>query len=105
MINHQGKELIKALEQALILHRKPIPSKEMVEWAFTFCKYLPSLLQIVQEHKEQALVEALRNIREIYAGMEGFISETAPEGYQQQIIKQMYEETKVIMQINLDDDE
>jgi len=37
------------------------------------------------------LLEALKEIREIYAGMEGFIPETAPEGYCQHIIKQMYE--------------
>lgn len=30
-------------------------------------------------------------VREIYAGMEGFIAQTAPEGYLQRIVKQMYE--------------
>lgn len=34
--------------------------------------------------------EALQEIVEIYAGMEGFVAETAPEGYQQRIIEQMY---------------
>lgn len=34
---------------------------------------------------------SLREIYEIYAGMEGFIPETAPGGYQQRIIKQMAE--------------
>ena len=33
---------------------------------------------------------ALEEIREAYAGMDGFIPETCPEGYQQRIIKQMY---------------
>lgn len=35
---------------------------------------------------------ALEAIREIYAGMDGFIPETCPEGYQQRIMKQMYRE-------------
>ena len=34
--------------------------------------------------------QALEEIREIYAGMDGFIPETYPEGYQRRIIKQMY---------------
>lgn len=34
---------------------------------------------------------ALREIVEIYAGMEGFKIETAPEAYQRRIIEQMYE--------------
>lgn len=45
---------------------------------------------------EAAWAEAearLHEVREIYAGMEGFIPETAPEGYQQRIIQQMYEAT------------
>ena len=32
-----------------------------------------------------------KEIVEIYAGMEGFIPETAPEAYQQTIIKLMYD--------------
>ena len=35
------------------------------------------------------LKEAHQEIIEIYAGMDDFIAETAPEGYQQRIIKQM----------------
>lgn len=35
------------------------------------------------------LEAALREAYEVYAGSEGFIPETAAEGYQQQIIKQM----------------
>ena len=34
--------------------------------------------------------EALKEIIEIYAGMEGFIPVTAPEAYQKRIIEQMY---------------
>lgn len=41
-----------------------------------------------------SLVKALKEVTEIYAGMDGFISETAPEGYQQYIIRQMYEVSK-----------
>ena len=37
------------------------------------------------------LLQALEEIREIYAGMDGFIPETAPEAYQQTKLKQMYE--------------
>ena len=36
-----------------------------------------------------ALEAALREAYEVYAGSDGFIPETAAEGYQQQIIKQM----------------
>jgi len=36
------------------------------------------------------LKEKLSEIIEIYAGMEGFIPETAPEAYQARIIEQMY---------------
>lgn len=37
-----------------------------------------------------ATLEAgMREIYEVWAGSDGFIPETAPEGYQQQIIKQM----------------
>lgn len=36
------------------------------------------------------LVEALKEVREIYAGMEGFEPETAPEGYLQNIVEQMW---------------
>ena len=35
--------------------------------------------------------EALQEIIEIYAGMDGFEPETAPEAYQKRIIEQMYE--------------
>lgn len=45
--------------------------------------------QLVQRYRD-----ALEEIREIYADMDGFIPETAPEGYQQRIIKQMWEVTK-----------
>jgi seryl-tRNA(Sec) selenium transferase len=36
-----------------------------------------------------ALEAALREAYEVYAGSDGFIPETAAEGYQQQLIKQM----------------
>ena len=32
-----------------------------------------------------------REVIEIYAGMEGFIPQTAADGYQQRIIREMYE--------------
>lgn len=34
---------------------------------------------------------SLEEIREIYAGMDGFVPETCPEGYQQRLLKQMYD--------------
>jgi hypothetical protein len=37
----------------------------------------------------ERLRAALRGVYEVYAGSDGFIPETAAEGYQQQIIKQM----------------
>ena len=46
---------------------------------------------IIEARKtNESLCTALGEIREVYAGMEGFTPETCPEGYQQQIIKQMY---------------
>lgn len=36
-------------------------------------------------------MRALEEIREIYAGMDGFKAETAPEAYQQKIIRDMYD--------------
>ncbi len=35
-------------------------------------------------------MSSLEEIREIYAGMDGFVAETAPEAYQQKIIMDMY---------------
>jgi len=35
------------------------------------------------------LEDAFREIYEVYAGSEGFIPETCPEAYQQQLIKEM----------------
>jgi len=37
------------------------------------------------------LKEAIHEAKEIYTGMQGFKPETAPEAYQQRILKQMYE--------------
>lgn len=34
---------------------------------------------------------ALEDIREVYAGMDGFVPETCPEGYQQTLLKRMYD--------------
>jgi len=44
--------------------------------------------------KVQVLVDALDGIQETYAGMDGFVTETAPEAYQGRIIQQMYEIAK-----------
>lgn len=41
------------------------------------------------EAENQRLREALREAYEIYAGMDGFIPETAPEAYQATIISNM----------------
>ena len=37
----------------------------------------------------EELQDAFREIYEVYAGSEGFIPETCPEAYQQQLIKEM----------------
>ena len=42
-----------------------------------------------QEARIAELEAALREAYEVYAGSDGFIPETAAEGYQQQLIKQM----------------
>lgn len=38
------------------------------------------------EKAEKAIHEA----KEVYVGMDGFVPETAPEGYQQRILREMY---------------
>lgn len=38
----------------------------------------------------KALESRLKSVQEVYAGMEGFVCETAPEAYQNRIIEQMY---------------
>ena len=60
----------------------PNPGKSI--YCLNFTK-LPSFTE-----REIRMEQALEEIREIYAGMDGFIPETCPEGYQQRIIKQMY---------------
>ena len=40
--------------------------------------------------KIQPLIDAHKELVEVYAGLEGFKTETAPEAYQQRIIEQMY---------------
>ena len=42
-------------------------------------------------HPLDEVRSALEELREIYAGMDGFIPETCPEGYQQKIIKDLYD--------------
>lgn len=42
-----------------------------------------------RENEIERLRSALREAYEVYAGSDGFIPETASEGYQQQVIKQM----------------
>jgi hypothetical protein len=48
---------------------------------------LPDRSKIEEENKR--LRTALRDAYEVYAGSDGFIPETAAEGYLQRIIKQM----------------
>jgi len=52
------------------------------------------ILNQVADKKVQVLVDALDGIQETYAGMDGFVTETAPEAYQGRIIQQMYEIAK-----------
>ena len=39
----------------------------------------------------EELEHRIHEASEVYAGMDGFIAQTAPEGYQQRILKQMYD--------------
>jgi histone acetyltransferase (RNA polymerase elongator complex component) len=39
----------------------------------------------------EELEERIHEASEIYIGMDGFTPETAPEGYQQRILQQMYD--------------
>ena len=47
----------------------------------------------------EELQDAFREIYEVYAGSEGFIPETCPEAYQQQLIKEMAEIAAKYMRI------
>lgn len=53
---------------------------------------IPAHPQCVRKYLEN-LEARLHEVQEIYAGMEGFIPETAPEGYTLRIIEQMYRAT------------
>jgi len=44
------------------------------------------------EREAERLRTAMSNAREVYIGMDGFIPQTAPEGYCLRIIEQMYNE-------------
>jgi hypothetical protein len=48
----------------------------------------------MNSERELYLESLLHEIMEIYAGMEGFVTETAPEAYLQTILKQMYDVAK-----------
>ena len=43
------------------------------------------------EAENAALREKLHDVCEIYAGMDGFVPQTAPEDYQRRILKKMYD--------------
>jgi hypothetical protein len=70
-----------------------LESTVLVEYTADVLRKHIAELEAENAELKQQLAEALmalKEIREIYAGMEGFIPETCPEGYQQRIIKQMY---------------
>ncbi len=46
---------------------------------------------MADELQIETLVSALEAIREVYVGSDGFIPETCSEGYQQRLLKQMYQ--------------
>ena len=52
-----------------------------------------------QANRIEELQDAFREIYEVYAGSEGFIPETCPEAYQQQLIKEMAEIAAKYMRI------
>ena len=50
----------------------------------------------------QVLREAVHQITEVYIGSDGFKPETAPEAYQQHLIKQMYDEATKALEATTD---
>ena len=44
----------------------------------------------IGQAENASLIEALEEIREVWAGSDGFVAETAPEGYLQKLLKQCY---------------
>jgi hypothetical protein len=68
------------------LENKLAESKYGFEQAVVRLKEIADQRYVTQFHD---LKEALREIYEVYAGSDGFIHETAPETYQQRLIKQM----------------
>ena len=51
----------------------------------------PHCENIESDKRISALESALSEIREVWAGSDGFIPETCPEGYLQKLCKQQYE--------------
>lgn len=69
-------------------------SRQAIHEVVGYLRFLQAALSTTAETHTLAMEEALwalEECREIYAGMEGFISETAPEAYCQQTIKKMYD--------------
>ncbi len=58
-------------------------------------KLLKRCKQALDEY--EPVVEALEEIREIYTGMDGLKPETAPEGYQQWILNQIWDVTRTAL--------
>jgi len=55
---------------------------------------LEEMKNIIEKNRadeRERCIGGYKEIIELYAGMEGFVPETAPEGYQKRIIEQMYE--------------
>lgn len=80
-----AKEAADAIE---LLQRELKCSKEMWEQQQELAlEYLADIEKANDRIAE--LEDAFREIYEVYAGSDGFIPETCPEAYQQQLIKEM----------------
>jgi len=63
------------------------------ELAYEIAPQLATALEQAETENEQ-LKESVREAKEIFTGMDGFKPETAPEAYQQRVLRQMYEALK-----------
>lgn len=85
-MNKDNNEIIEALIDKIYNAEFEHATRETIEW------YVKETI----EAKLKEVVEKIRLVEEIYIGMDGFVPQTAPEAYQQQTLKEMYDELKSI---------
>lgn len=73
--------------------------KDAIPEVICLCYNIKDIHRLLNHYRSQVQVlrEAVHQIREIYVGSDGFVVETAPEAYQQHLIKQMYDEANVAL--------